>query len=60
MADYIRKLRAGSQAEIWGDGNKTRDYVFIDDVVSANILALDLPENFEDPVLILELVLRQP
>ncbi len=50
MADYIRKLSSGSQAEIWGDGSKTRDYVFIDDVVNANISALSLPENFENPV----------
>lgn len=50
MSDYIRKLSSGKQAEIWGDGKKTRDYVFIDDVVNANILALDLPENFKDPV----------
>ena len=50
MADYIRKLKADEQADIWGDGNKTRDYVFIDDVVNANILALDLPDDFTDPV----------
>lgn len=50
MADYIRKLKAGEQAEIWGDGSKTRDYIYIDDVVEANLLALDLPDNFLDPV----------
>src|SRR6185295_11685898 len=27
MSDYIRKLAVGSQADIWGDGTKTRDYV---------------------------------
>jgi len=26
---YIRKLAQGKQAKIWGDGRKTRDYVFI-------------------------------
>lgn len=50
MADYIRKLKANQQADIWGDGNKTRDYVFINDVVNANILALDLPGGYSDPV----------
>ncbi|MFA7296942.1 MAG: NAD-dependent epimerase/dehydratase family protein [Dehalococcoidia bacterium] len=45
MADYIRKLRAGAQADIWGDGLKTRDYVFIDDVVRANLLMLDAPDE---------------
>ncbi len=50
MADYIRKLRAHEQADIWGDGNKTRDYIYIDDVVRANILALDLPLDYPDPI----------
>ena len=45
MTDYIRKLSSHQQAEIWGDGEKTRDYVFIDDVVRANLLALELPER---------------
>lgn len=49
MADYIRKLAAGRQAEIWGDGTKTRDYVFIDDVVRANLLALQVPDDHPDP-----------
>ena len=50
MADYIRQLRKGAQADIWGDGNKTRDYVYIDDVVRANILALTLPQEYPNPV----------
>ena len=50
MADYIKKLKSDQQADIWGDGNKTRDYVFINDVVNANILAIDLPKDFHDPV----------
>ncbi len=50
MADYIRKLMNNTQAEIWGDGNKTRDYVYIDDVVHANILALDLPNDYSNPI----------
>lgn len=51
MADYVRRLRAGDQADIWGDGTKTRDYVFIDDVVRANLLALDAPSDLEPSVL---------
>jgi UDP-glucose 4-epimerase len=50
MSDYIRTLSRGDQAKIWGAGKKTRDYVYIDDVVSANILSLDLPAEFKDPV----------
>ncbi|HEX9246299.1 MAG TPA: NAD-dependent epimerase/dehydratase family protein [bacterium] len=50
MADYIRKLSSGQQADIWGDGMKTRDYVYVDDVVSANLLALAVPADHPDPV----------
>lgn len=50
MADYIRKLSAGEQADIWGDGTKTRDYVFIDDVVRANLLALTVRYDHPNPV----------
>jgi UDP-glucose 4-epimerase len=50
MADYIRKLSAGEQAEMWGNGNKTRDYVFIEDVVRANLLALTVPADHPNPV----------
>jgi len=50
IPDYIRKLAAGSQADMWGDGNKTRDYVFIEDVVRANMAALSLSNSYTDPV----------
>ncbi|HLW59048.1 MAG TPA: NAD-dependent epimerase/dehydratase family protein [bacterium] len=50
MADYIRRLSSGGQAEIWGDGSKTRDYVHIDDVVDANLLALAVPHDHPVPV----------
>ncbi len=50
MADYIRKLSSGSQADIWGDGNKTRDYVYISDVVQANLLALKVPNEYVNPI----------
>lgn len=50
MADYIRQLAAGKQADIWGDGMKTRDYVYIADVVRANIMALGLPDSHPDPI----------
>ena len=50
MADYIRKLSSGIQAEMWGDGNKTRDYVYIEDVVNANLMALSVPPEHPGPV----------
>jgi len=50
MADYIRKLSQDKQAKIWGDGSKTRDYVYIDDVVNANLLALEIRNNHPNPI----------
>jgi len=50
MADYIRKLSVNKQAEMYGDGEKTRDYIYIEDVVRANLLALDVSPDFLNPV----------
>ena len=50
MADYIRQLKAGKQAEIWGDGKKTRDYIFVEDVVRANLKALEVSDDFDAPI----------
>jgi UDP-glucose 4-epimerase len=35
---------------MWGDGTKTRDYVYIDDVVAANLSALAIPADHPNPV----------
>lgn len=43
VAIFTEKLLRGEQPIINGDGKQTRDYVFVDDVVSANILSLDSP-----------------
>ncbi len=50
MADYFRKLSRDEQAEIYGDGNITRDFVYVDDAVRACLLALKLPNGFGEPV----------
>ncbi len=39
MADYVRCIDSGKQAEIYGDGKKTRDYMYVGDIVRANIMA---------------------
>jgi UDP-glucose 4-epimerase len=39
VAKFIREALAGQQWEIYGDGRQTRDYIFIDDVVAAIVLA---------------------
>lgn len=48
MAAYIRDLKNGVDSEFYG--LKTRDYVYIDDVVNVNLLALTIPSTFPDPV----------
>jgi UDP-glucose 4-epimerase len=40
IAIFTAKLLAGETPVIFGDGSKTRDYVFVGDVVSGNVLAL--------------------
>jgi len=48
MAAYIRELNEGKPTEFYGV--KTRDYVYIDDVVDANLRVLALPASHPDPV----------
>jgi UDP-glucose 4-epimerase len=43
VAIFSRRLLDGEEAVINGDGLQTRDYVFVDDVVRANIASLDRP-----------------
>jgi UDP-glucose 4-epimerase len=47
VAIFIQKMLNGGQPLINGDGNQTRDFVYVQDVVRANILAIknDSDEN---------------
>ena len=43
-AIFCGKLLAGERPTVFGDGEQTRDYVFVEDVVAANFAALEHPE----------------
>jgi UDP-glucose 4-epimerase len=48
IAALMGKTLNGSPVEIWGDGTVVRDYIYIDDVVNAIILAMAL-DNSDAP-----------
>lgn len=45
FAIFCEQMLAGLQPVIYGDGQKVRDYVYISDVVAANVAALDRGTN---------------
>ena len=45
VAIFTNLIKSGTRPTIFGDGSKTRDYVYVGDIVSANELALDTTEN---------------
>lgn len=45
VAIFTTKLLKREQPTINGDGTHTRDYVFVEDVVKANIQAIDYPDS---------------
>jgi len=43
LAIFCRKMLAGEQPTIYGDGEQSRDFTYIDNVVHGNLLAADAP-----------------
>jgi UDP-glucose 4-epimerase len=43
LAVFCRKMLAGEQPTIYGDGEQSRDFTFIENVVMGNLLAADAP-----------------
>lgn len=43
IARFIRRAMAGESLEIYGDGSQTRDFIYIDDLIEALVLAATKP-----------------
>ena len=43
LAIFCRRMLAGEQPTIYGDGEQSRDFTYIENVVAANLLAADAP-----------------
>lgn len=43
LAIFCRRMLAGEQPTIYGDGEQSRDFTYIDNVVNANLLAAEAP-----------------
>jgi len=43
LAVFCRRMLAGEQPTIYGDGEQSRDFTYIDNVVQANLLAAAAP-----------------
>lgn len=43
LAIFCRRMLAGEQPTIYGDGEQSRDFTFIENVVTGNLLAADAP-----------------
>ncbi len=48
---FVTRMLRGERPIIFGDGEQSRDFCFIDNVVHANLLAADAPDNLRGPVL---------
>ncbi len=51
IAAFIDALMSGNQPTVFGDGGQTRDFVYIDNVVHANLLAASTEKNLRGEVI---------
>ena len=47
---FVRRVLDGSSPIIYGDGEQTRDYVYISDLIEAYDLVLDHPKPLDEPL----------
>jgi UDP-glucose 4-epimerase len=45
LAKFITQMLRGEQPTIFGDGEQSRDFTYLDNVISANLLALQAPAD---------------
>jgi UDP-glucose 4-epimerase len=46
VAKFISLLKEGKSPQIFGDGKQLRDFIFVDDIADANLLALQSEKGF--------------
>ncbi len=46
VAKFISLLQEGKSPQIFGDGKQLRDFIFVDDIAHANVLALQSEQGF--------------
>ncbi len=45
LTQFLWQMKTGERPVLFGDGTQTRDFIHVDDVVEANMLALDFPKH---------------
>ncbi len=50
VSNFIRQAIAGEPVTIYGDGNQSRSFCYVDDLVDGLIRAMETPDDFTGPV----------